>query len=72
MDLKSVLTSHDDHAVMTEVRRGDASTLRVFTDAIAGPLPPTIRDVIEEQERRIRADHARIEEAMQPSDVRAH
>jgi uncharacterized protein (TIGR02284 family) len=69
MDLKSVLTSHDDHAVMAEVRRGDALTLRVFDDAIAGLLPPTVRDLIEAQERQIRADHARIEEAMRTAAV---
>jgi uncharacterized protein (TIGR02284 family) len=69
MDLKSVLTSRDDQAVMTEVRRGDAATLRLFDDAIAGPLPPSIRDVIEVQGRRIRADHARIEEVMRTVSV---
>ena len=70
MDLKSVLTSHDDGAVMTEVRRGDALTLRLFDEAIAGVLPPSIRDVIEAQGRQIRADHGRIEEAMRTVSVR--
>ena len=70
MDLKSVLTSHDDHALMTEVRRGDAVTLRKFADAAAGLVPQTIREVVEAQERRIRASHARIEAAMRTSDVR--
>jgi uncharacterized protein (TIGR02284 family) len=69
MDLKSVLTSGDDQAVMTEVRRGDAVTLRLFEEAVAGLLSPSIRDLIEEQERRIRADHARIEEAMRTVSV---
>ena len=69
MDLKSVLTSHDDQAVMAEVVRGDAVTLRVFADAVGGMLPPSIRDVIEKQERRIRAGHARIEDAMQRARV---
>lgn len=70
MDLKSVLTSHDDQAVMAEVVRGDALTLRVFADAISGILPPSIRDVVEEQERRLRAGHARIADAVQTSRVR--
>ena len=70
MDLKSVLTSHDDQAVMTEVRRGDAVSLRVFEQALGGPLPPSIRDRIEEQQRRMRADHDRIEEAMRTVTVR--
>jgi uncharacterized protein (TIGR02284 family) len=65
MDVKSVLTSHDDQALMAEVRRGDGVTLRVFADAIGGMLPPSIRDVVEAQERQIRAGHGRIDEAIQ-------
>jgi len=65
MDVKSVLTSHDDQAVMAEVRRGDAVTVRAFANAIAGMLPPSIRDVVERQERRIHAGHARIGDAIQ-------
>jgi uncharacterized protein (TIGR02284 family) len=64
MDVKSVLTSHDDQAVMAEVRRGDAVTVGLFVDAVAGMLPPSIRDVVERQERRIHAGQARIEDAM--------
>jgi uncharacterized protein (TIGR02284 family) len=69
MELKSRLSGHDDQAVMAEVRRGDAVTLRVFADAIAGMLPPTIREVVEEQQRLIRAGHRRIEEVMRASGV---
>jgi len=61
------LTSHDDQAVLAEVRRGDGMTLRVFANAIAGLVPPTIREVVEAQERQIRADHARLEDVMRTS-----
>jgi uncharacterized protein (TIGR02284 family) len=63
MDLKSALTSHDEHAIVTEVRRGDAATLRVYSDALAGLLPPTARDLVERQDEEIRAAHERIEAA---------
>jgi uncharacterized protein (TIGR02284 family) len=69
MDLKSVLTAGDDQAVLTEVRRGDAVTLRLFEKALAGLLPPSLRDVVEEQEREIRGDHARIAETMHKVSV---
>lgn len=70
MELKSALTSHDDHAVMVEVRRGDGVTLRIYGEALAGSLDPSIRDVVEVQEKAVRDDHARIEQAM--SGSRAH
>jgi len=65
MDLKSILTSHDEQGVMAEVMRGDTVTLRVFADAIGGMLPASIRDVVEAQERQIRAGHRRIDEAIE-------
>jgi uncharacterized protein (TIGR02284 family) len=63
MELKSALTGHDEYAVMTEVLRGDGVTLRLFADAAAGVLPATVRDLIEQQESLIRAQHAHIAEA---------
>jgi uncharacterized protein (TIGR02284 family) len=64
MEVKSTLTSHDEHAIMIEVRRGDAVTLRVFGEALTAMLPVSIRDIVERQETRIRDGHARIERAI--------
>jgi uncharacterized protein (TIGR02284 family) len=69
MDIKSALTSHDDQAVMTEVRRGDGVTLRLFAEALAEMLPASVRDTIEHQDIRVRADHLRIERAMSGARV---
>jgi uncharacterized protein (TIGR02284 family) len=63
MDLKSVLTSHDEHAIIAEVRRGDGVTLRLYDDAVKGMLPASVRDLVERQGGELRAAHARIEVA---------
>ena len=68
MDLKSVLTSHDDQAVMAEVMRWRASRCACSRTRSAGCYRRRSR-LIEDQERRIRAGHARIEDAMQTARV---
>ena len=47
MDVKSALTSHDDHAILTEVRRGDGLTLRIYREALGGVLPASVRDIVD-------------------------
>ena len=64
MDVKSALTNHDDQAVMREVWRGDGMSLRLFADAQKEMLPASVREIIEQQDIRVRADHLRIERAM--------
>jgi uncharacterized protein (TIGR02284 family) len=63
MDLKSALTSHDDHAIVTEVRRGDNHTLRTYREAVEGFLPEAVRELVERQESELRVAHAQIEES---------
>jgi len=63
MDVKSALTSHDEHAILAEVRRGDGATLRAYSDAVGGLLPPTVRDLVERQDAELRAAHERVEAA---------
>ena len=63
MDVKSALTSHDDHSIVTEVLRGDGLTLRTYGEAVGGFLPATVREVVERQEAEIRTAHERIETA---------
>ena len=62
MDLKSALTSRDDHAIVTEVRRGDSHTLRTYREAVEGFLPEAVRELVERQESELRVGHAHIEE----------
>jgi uncharacterized protein (TIGR02284 family) len=61
IDIKSKLRRHDDHAILTEVQRGDSVTLRVFQDALEGMLPPDSRDLVERVYEELRHAHAEIE-----------
>ena len=60
IDIKSVITRHDDRAILAEAERGDGITLHVFKDAVEGMLPPEVRDLVEEQLGEISAAHAQI------------
>jgi uncharacterized protein (TIGR02284 family) len=60
IDVKSALRRHDDHAILVEVERGDAVTLRTFEDAIGGMLPPDSRDVVERVYAELTQAHAMI------------
>ncbi len=61
MDLKARLTHHDDQAVFAEVLRGDTVTLRTYETALSEVLPSSVRDLVEQQEQKVRQVHARLE-----------
>jgi len=61
MDLRNVLSGHDDGATLAEVKRGDNMTLVAFKDALAGVLPSAVRDLVGRQYEAIRANHDLIE-----------
>jgi uncharacterized protein (TIGR02284 family) len=61
MDFKARLTHQDDHAVFTEVLRGDTVTLRTYETALSEVLPATVRELVEQQEQKVREVHARLE-----------
>jgi uncharacterized protein (TIGR02284 family) len=60
MDLKARLSPHSDQAVFAEVLRGDEATLRTYQEALEEYLPPTVRDLIEAQEKKVREVHQRL------------
>lgn len=62
MDLRNVLSGHDDRAVLAEVKRGDSITLLAFQEAVGSFLPAEVRDLIEQQLVKVREAHERIEE----------
>lgn len=57
MDLKARLTGYDDHAVLTEVLRGDSVTLRTYETALRGSLPPAVREIVLGQDEALRQAH---------------
>jgi uncharacterized protein (TIGR02284 family) len=71
IDIKSALRRHDDHAILVEVERGDAVTLRAFQDALEGMLPPDSRDVVERVFAELTQAHARIASVDRARQVRA-
>jgi uncharacterized protein (TIGR02284 family) len=62
MDLKARLSPHDDRAVFNEVLRGDQVTLRTYETALGELLPPTVREIVEAQARKIRDVHQQLEQ----------
>jgi uncharacterized protein (TIGR02284 family) len=57
MDIKNRLWPHDDHAVLTEVERGDAASLRAYVEATNGVLPADARAIIERQRDELARSH---------------
>ncbi|MEO8678539.1 MAG: PA2169 family four-helix-bundle protein [Vicinamibacterales bacterium] len=57
MDLRGVLSGHDDSAVLGEVLRGDSVSLLAFKTAVEGVLPMGVRDLVEQQYATIGKEH---------------
>ena len=66
MDVRSALSGHDDHAVVSEAERGDNITLQAFKSAVEGALPATARDLVERCYADVRESHLRLAELNQP------
>ena len=60
MTIKDALTGHDDKAIIGEAERGEGAALAAYQDAVDGMLPPTVRDLIEQQYEDIRHSRERL------------
>lgn len=60
MNLKSVLTKGNDHAVLAECERGEDTALTHFKEALAQELPPQVRSVVQSQFEGIQAAHDKV------------
>jgi len=49
VDIRSAITGHDDHAVLSECERGEDVAIRSYRNALDKVLPPEIRTVVERQ-----------------------
>lgn len=56
-------SSHDDRAILEEVRRGDSITVAAFKDALAGVLPASVRDMVERHYREILRAHDELDQS---------
>jgi len=62
MDAKSLLSGHDDRAILAEARRGDRVTVLAFKSAVEGELPATVRDLVEQAYAELCRSHERLDE----------
>ena len=49
INFKAHVPGHDDHAIVTEAKRGERAALDAYDDALNGALPPTATELIETQ-----------------------
>lgn len=69
MDLKKRVSPQNDHAIVVEVERGDALSLRAYTDAVNGVLPSSTRDLIDQQRANVMSAHERLEKLRAPTST---
>src|SRR3982751_1073233 len=60
INIKSAVTSGDDHAILAECERGEDSAVNEYQEAMEEEITSPIRDVIERQYREVKSAHDRI------------
>ena len=63
VNLKSAITSGDDHAVLAECERGEDSAIKEYKEAMEGDgLSAPIRDIVSRQYSEVKGAHDRIKQ----------
>ena len=60
IDIKSVATSGDDHAILAECERGEDSAVKEYQEALKDTLTPPLNEIVSEQFQQVKAAHDRI------------
>jgi uncharacterized protein (TIGR02284 family) len=60
INLKSVATSGDDHAILAECERGEDSALSEYQEALENGLTSSLRDVVSRQFSEVKAAHDQV------------
>jgi uncharacterized protein (TIGR02284 family) len=60
INLKSAITSGDDHAILAECERGEDSAVSAYKEALEDDLTPPLREIVSQQYREVVAAHDRI------------
>ncbi len=60
INMKSAITSQDDHAILAECERGEDSAVSEYKKAMEAELPGPARDIISRQYTDIKAAHDRV------------
>lgn len=61
-NLKALATARSDKAILEEVERGEDVAESAYQSAMAKPLPPQIRAIVDRQYRGVKQNHARVRE----------
>jgi uncharacterized protein (TIGR02284 family) len=60
INLKSAVTSGDDHAILAECERGEDSAVKEYEKAMKDDLSPSLRDIVSRQYSEVKNAHDRI------------
>lgn len=60
MDIKSLVTGKDEHAILSECERGEDYAKNAYAETLKMNLPDNVRNVIQEQAQAVLAAHNRI------------
>ncbi len=59
-NLKATLTDRTERAVLEEVERGEDAAKEAYEHAIAQPMPPEIRTIVQRQYQGVKENHDRV------------
>src|SRR6266550_3968116 len=62
INLKSAVTSGDDHAILAECERGEDSAVKEYEKAMNDDLSPSLRDLVSRQYSEVKSAHDRIKQ----------
>jgi uncharacterized protein (TIGR02284 family) len=57
LDIKSVITGKDDHAIVTEAERGEDVAKTAYENALKEALPGTVQTIVQQQAAKVRLAH---------------
>jgi uncharacterized protein (TIGR02284 family) len=60
INLKSAVTSQDDHAILAECERGEDSAVKEYKEALEDDISAPVRDIISRQYGDVQSAHDRI------------
>lgn len=60
IDIKSVVTGKDDHAIVAEAERGEDVAKNVYDEALKEPLPASAQTIVQQQAAKVRIAHDRV------------
>lgn len=71
IDVKSAVSTKDDHSVLEEAERGEDSAVKNYQNALAADLPSDLRSMVERQYQKVQQAHNRIRSLRDNTEERA-